>query len=207
MSINVEATGYIYSHIRKNFVYDYTQTTNVSCITGSNKVTTNLNFFEIGSTKGDRIVITYGQNTFTSYIDSFLSENIIVLEDNLDFTTSEADLTVYIIPKLFKIFVEEKEVMPYGILSFVGRGDDKLFNDGIIRNIKFQINLYDSNSDDTDIENVSDEYIRIFNTLDFDDLPIRHCNFEFDTGIRPNKDKPDSSVILERAISFNLILK
>jgi len=212
MNTNLAATTIIFNQIKQYFDYKkdiFADGTRVTI--GSDRVVnTSINWETVGVYKGDRIVIVEGENTFTSYAKETPSCGYLELEDELTFTAANASITMYYLPVLFKEYAAEQVDMPYNVLTFIGRNDQMVYPTGRLSNITFQINLYDDNSNDEDIENISDEYIRIFDRLSVcgieDEFAVVFLRFEIDSGIKQNKDFVNSKVILEKAVSFKMII-
>jgi acid phosphatase class B len=206
--INNNITSYLLKQIKTNFTYLSETATNTITNDGSNRITNyKLNFIELECKKGDRVLIVDGANEIITYINDVINSNTLLLEDNISFTSTNATITIYFLPKIYKEYADETETKPYSILSFIGRKDNKFLSDGFLTDSKFQIYMCDDNSDDTNIENIGDEYIRVLNTLEFEDKEVRLCDLELDSGLRVNKNKINSTVILERVIAFRIIIR
>lgn len=210
MGTNVQAAQMLFDHIKKEFVYKTDTLTNISVTIGDTRIYDSaVSWPNLGILKSDRIVFTSGEDIHTTYAKKDVIDNYLEVDDALTFTSANTTVKIYFLPVLYKEYAPEQTEFPYNILSFIGRRDDILFYAERLNNIEFQINLYDTNTDDTDIENISDEYIRIFDRLciESNDYANIMTHFELDTGIKINKDFTNSEVVLEKAISFSMTIK
>ena len=211
MSINNNVTQMIFNHIKTNFTYKYyTKEDNTDLALDSNIVTNyDIDWSLVGVLKGDRVVISDGINTFTSYVAEE-PINSLVLEDNSEYAFTNASITIYFLPKLYKEYAPEQIELPYDIFTYISRIDSVLFANDRLYHYEFQINLYDDNTDDTDIEATKDEYIRLFDRLcilSYNGFYCVHNRLIEDLGVKVNTDEPNSTIILENVITFNLIIK
>ena len=109
MSINNNVTQMIFNHIKTNFTYKYyTKEDNTDLALDSNIVTNyDIDWSLVGVLKGDRVVISDGINTFTSYVAEE-PINSLVLEDNSEYAFTNASITIYFLPKLYKEYAPEQ---------------------------------------------------------------------------------------------------
>lgn len=211
MSVNNNVTQMLFNHVRKNFTYKTISETSGTNIALNSYTVNNyaIDWSNSGILKGDRIVINDGTNTFISYASED-AINSLRLEDKSKYDFNDASITIYFIPKLFKEYVPEQINLPYGVFTYISRMDEVLQPNDRLYNYEFQLNLYDDNPDDTEIENTKDDYIRIFDRMhmqSYNNFYWVHSKLIQDLGVEINDDYSNSTMILENIITFNLIIK